>query len=221
MKKIKALLKKQEQVKWLFSGDSITHGALHTYGWRDYTELFSERIRWEMGRGFDIVIKTGISGTGTNSPLENFDTLIGQFKPHVVFLMFGGNDCKNQRTPPDKFAGNLKAIIGKVKNIGGLPVLQTTSPVIAELSPERAPYWDNYMDIVRDTAAAEKVPLIDHNALWKKNIKKQIFWMSDSLHPNQFGHMALARLICEELGIYDPKSNVCSMFFPGAAALEK
>jgi hypothetical protein len=62
MEKIKALIGGREPVRWVFSGDSITHGALHTFGLRDYTELFSERVRFEMGRGLDVVMKTAISG---------------------------------------------------------------------------------------------------------------------------------------------------------------
>ena len=46
----------------MFTGDSITHGALHTMGWRSYPEHFAERVRWELGRMRDIVINTGISG---------------------------------------------------------------------------------------------------------------------------------------------------------------
>ena len=44
METIRRLLSRDAPVKWLFTGDSITHGALHTIGWRDYTELFSERV---------------------------------------------------------------------------------------------------------------------------------------------------------------------------------
>jgi len=45
--KIKCRMSSDIPVKWLFAGDSITHGALHTWGWRDYTEHFSERIRYD------------------------------------------------------------------------------------------------------------------------------------------------------------------------------
>ena len=62
MNEIADLLRRDQPMKWLFAGDSITHGALHTLGWRDFTELFSERVRWELKRTRDFVIKTGISG---------------------------------------------------------------------------------------------------------------------------------------------------------------
>lgn len=42
---VRPLLKADRPLKWLFTGDSITHGALHTFGWRDYAELFAERVR--------------------------------------------------------------------------------------------------------------------------------------------------------------------------------
>ena len=107
MEKIKKMLSSEVPIRWVFSGDSITHGAFHTFGERDYTELFSERIRFDMHRSLDVIIKTAISGTDTSSPLNNFNTLIGQFTPHVVFLMFGMNDCSAEALPPEKFEQNL------------------------------------------------------------------------------------------------------------------
>ena len=47
---------------WLFYGDSITHGAAHTHGWRSFPEIFAERVRWEIHHMHDVVINTGISG---------------------------------------------------------------------------------------------------------------------------------------------------------------
>ena len=43
MEQIKRLLEREQALTWIFTGDSITHGAAHTIGWRDYTELFCER----------------------------------------------------------------------------------------------------------------------------------------------------------------------------------
>ena len=38
------LISRKEPVRWLFAGDSITQGARHTRGHRDYTQLFKERV---------------------------------------------------------------------------------------------------------------------------------------------------------------------------------
>jgi len=70
MERIKQLLQSDQPLKWLFYGDSITHGALHTFGWRDYTEHFTERVRFEMNRRRDIVIKTAFSGNSTKDLLD-------------------------------------------------------------------------------------------------------------------------------------------------------
>lgn len=66
-------LKEKDPLIWVFTGDSITQGAKHTQGYRSYPEIFSERIRWELGRGRDIIINTGISGNTTQTILDDFD----------------------------------------------------------------------------------------------------------------------------------------------------
>ena len=49
IEKIANLLSGKLPVRWIFTGDSITHGGLHLAGWRDYVQLFEERVRWELG----------------------------------------------------------------------------------------------------------------------------------------------------------------------------
>ena len=96
--KIDEMLKNKEvPLIWVFTGDSITHGAKHTHGYRSYPEIFAERIRWELGRTRDIVINTGISGNTTRVILNDLDWRISQFKPNVVSLMIGTNDCATGR----------------------------------------------------------------------------------------------------------------------------
>src|SRR5262249_8094820 len=90
---IKQLLAAREPVVRIFTGDSITHGALHTLGWRSYPEHFAERVRWELGRMRDVVINTGISGDQTGGLLADLDWRVLHFQPHVVSIMLGMNDC--------------------------------------------------------------------------------------------------------------------------------
>ena len=77
---------------WLFYGDSITHGAKHTHGWRDFTEIFAERLRWEMSLRQDVVINTGISGNSTVDLLNDYDWRVRHWQPNVVFILIGTND---------------------------------------------------------------------------------------------------------------------------------
>lgn len=216
MDKIKALLAGKDPVKWLFYGDSITHGAVHTWGERDYTELFTERVRFELGRSQDIVIKTAIDGNNTADLLASFDWRVAQFKPHVVFVMIGMNDCST--SDPEnlvRFSANLGLLADRFDEIGALPVYQTTCPIIPKSSPDREPHFDAYMDAVRSVAKERGIPLVDHTAWWKKHIGNHWYWMDNAFHPNGAGHRAFARLLFEELGIWDEKSNTGRMHIPG------
>jgi hypothetical protein len=39
--KIKARMAEKRPMTWVFTGDSITHGAVHTKGWRCFAEIFA------------------------------------------------------------------------------------------------------------------------------------------------------------------------------------
>ena len=54
--------KRYQPWTWVFYGDSITHGAVHTFSDRSFVELFHERLRGECGKKSDVVINSGSSG---------------------------------------------------------------------------------------------------------------------------------------------------------------
>ena len=215
MERIRTLLKSKEPVKWLFYGDSITHGALHTFGRRDYTELFSERVRFEMKRPLDVVINTAISGNNTGVLIRQFDWRVRQFEPHVVFLMIGMNDCSADiAISPDEFSANLDRLCDLIGEFGGLPVLQTTCPILPGTAPERQPHFPAYMEVIRDVARNRKLPLVDHERHWEANKEKHYYWMSNAFHPNAEGHRAFARFMFESLDIFDADAASCRFFIP-------
>src|SRR3954465_1714944 len=90
---IQRLLQGEHPLTWVFTGDSITHGALHTMGWRSYVEHFAERVRFELKRSRDIVVNTGISGNRMTNLLADAEWRVHRFQPQVVSLMMGMNDC--------------------------------------------------------------------------------------------------------------------------------
>ena len=214
MKRIKQLFKTATPVKWLFYGDSITHGSFHTHGWRSYSELFNERIRYELLRLQDIVINTAISGDTTNGLLSSFDWRVKQFTPDVIFLMIGMNDCCGGSLKRGVFEKNLNLLVDKFNELEAITVMQTTCPVISHNADEREPYQTyigNYMDTVRKVAAESNLPLIDHYAFWLKNVQSQLFWHSDAIHPNEYGHRVFSHYIFRCLGIFDEASPTCSL----------
>ena len=215
MDRIRQVLNSSSPAKWIFYGDSITHGALHTFGQRNYAELFSERLRFELGRAMDLVITSAISGDNTRGLLQNFDWRVGQFSPDVVLVMIGMNDCsENNDITLTQFGENLNQLVDRLDQTGAVVVLQTTCPILPGQAPDREPHLHAYMDAIRACAADRAVPFIDHTKLWQENIDKYSYWMSDAFHPNEYGHRAFADLLYREMGIHDRGSHACRLYYP-------
>lgn len=215
MERVRRILETKKPAKWIFYGDSLTHGALHTFGQRDYAELFAERLRFELARTMDIVITSAISGDSTRGLLQSFDWRVGQFDPEVVLIMIGMNDCSaNNEITVAEFSDNLTQLVQRLEQINAVPVLQTTCPILSGQAPDREPHIDAYMDAIRQAAAKHELPLVDHTAFWQQHIDKRSYWMSDAFHPNEYGHRAFAHLLYREFGIHDPDSHACRLYFP-------
>lgn len=215
---IQQKLKNEAPLTWVFTGDSITHGARHTYGWRSFPEHFSERIRWEMNRRLDYVINTGVSGDNSTNLLSQFDRRIGTLKPDVVFIMIGTNDSAQGSTGLEPYRANLLKLVARVRQIGGIPVLNTPNPILPEIGggkPRTA--LPDYVRAIREVAAQENVLVVDHWQHWKTakpEIDAMMEWLSDSVHPNHYGHIEMAKEIFRTLEIFDSDSNTCKLFVP-------
>ena len=90
---LRARARDSEPILWVFPGDSITHGWRHTMGWRDYTEIFSERVRGELRRLRDVVIKTAVKGWRVSDLRADLEWSVLQHRPHVLSIALGMNDC--------------------------------------------------------------------------------------------------------------------------------
>lgn len=209
--RFRALLKSKDNVTWVITGDSITHGALHTKGARDYAEQFNERVRWEMGRIRDVWINTGVSGEVTDGLLANWEFRVARFKPGFVSVNLGMNDCSG--LTPEKFRANLLEIIKRIRDLHAVPVLQVPNTVRA--GDPRAAKLPAFCKVIREVAGQEKVLLVDHNADWEKAAggpdKAKASWLNDPIHPNGVGQAEMAKTMFRDLGIFDPKSAVCRM----------
>lgn len=213
---IKAKLADKEPLIWVFTGDSITHGALHTYGWRSYVEHFQERIRFEMKRYTDIVINSGISGDTMKGITSRGDWRIFQFKPNIVSLKIGMNDCRDGEAGITFFKDSLKAFVEKTQKQKIILLLNTPNLIQFELDKARQGL-PLYVEAIREIAKEYKLPLVDHYDYWQKETKggaRMQMWLNDgSIHPNNFGHIVLARKIFQDLDAFDAKSVVCGRLF--------
>src|SRR4051794_36538354 len=160
---IKRLLEGKRALTWVFTGDSITHGALHTLGSRSYPEHFAERVRWELRRMRDVVINTGISGDRTGGLLKDLDWRVLRFQPQVVSVMLGMNDCASGEAGRETFRKNLQAIVKKVVDAGAIPLLNTPNTIYLKNARNRDDL-PAYADSVREVAAGSKLALVDHYA---------------------------------------------------------
>ncbi|MFN0052670.1 MAG: SGNH/GDSL hydrolase family protein [Planctomycetales bacterium] len=208
------LLRGVHPATWVFTGDSITHGALFTEGWRSYPEHFSERVRWELRRFHDVVINTAICGERSGGLLANLEQRVLRFRPDVVMVMVGMNDAVAGPSGRDDFRGNLVELVGRLREAGAIPVLQTPNLIYIPNCGNRGDV-PAYVEIIRVVAELVEVPLIDHWRHWetrKPEPDAVLGWLQDqSIHPNYMGHREMARLVCEALGIFDPASLTCSL----------
>jgi acyl-CoA thioesterase I len=207
------LTEKKNPLIWVFTGDSITHGAKHTEGYRSYPEIFAERIRWELGRTRDVVINTGISGNTTQTILDDFDWRVKQFKPAVVSLMIGTNDCAKTRVPVPLFEENLYRLVKQIRSLNAIPILHTPNIIIIEKDPVRSTFPE-YIPVIRKVCSKEKVILVDNYRHWQESLDNnsvEVYkeWLNDPLHPDGEGHSEIARLMFRELSIFDPAAPTC------------
>ena len=215
MERIIRLIKSKKRLKWLFYGDSITQGCYHTYGHRDFTELFAERIRFEMGRRLDVVINTAISGNTSRDLYDTFDWRVSQFSPDVVFIMVGMNDCDEQnRVTASDFRNNLLKFVCEVKKFNGQPVLQTPCAIRERQNEVKVKSFSGFIDILREISDSKNIPIIDHVKNWKKNVERAHLWMNDEMHPNLYGHRVIANYIFECMSMDEANYTTSNLFVP-------
>jgi lysophospholipase L1-like esterase len=215
--KIKSIFDNKTPSVWVFTGNSITQGAKHTHGWRSYPEIFAERVRWEMGRGTDVVINTAISGHTSQNILDDFQQRVARFQPNVVVLMIGTNDaCDDYRkVSVDQFEKNLIQLIGKIRAMDAVPVLLTPTPIIIEQAQSRK-NLEKYVIKIREVAEKNQVILVDNWTIWNTELQEkyhgEVFTklLDDPIHPNGLGHQELAKTLFKALFIFDVHSPVCN-----------
>lgn len=209
-------LKSGEPFTFVFFGDSITaqtdpEGGSFVSRFTDWTrKTYPERkVHYlKMTRdnkaytvatakkGEITIVMAGVGGDDTVRGLQRIDKHVLAHKPDIVVIMFGVND-ENRRgktnvVPPDKYALNLTAIVEKVREAGGEPLIMTTS--MKNLG------WDatvgnlhEYAAKAREVAKQNKVCLVDNFRAWENLPKRGYNYMiplgSCINHPNDMGHV--------------------------------
>ncbi len=213
--KIKELIKQAESSIWLFTGDSITEGGKHTSGWRSYPEIFAERVRSELGRNRDIVINTGMSGNICDNILEDFVWRVSQFKPAMVSVMIGTNDCVRTQISAQHFKDKLTLLVSRIRELNAIPILHTPNFLDVKQAPH-CKRLSEFVTVVRDVAQEVKTVLVDNWSYWQEatgddQSQSELYktWLADPVHPNNKGHRQIAQLLFKSIEIFDEKSFAC------------
>lgn len=216
LERINGLLgQKGSRVTWLFAGDSITHGAFHTHGARDYVEHFAERIRYELGRYFDTVVTTACSGWTVQNIKNELDWAILRHRPTIVSINVGMNDAKS--TSPEDFRRDLVQVVETIRSTTNAAlILHTPVRIHKKLDEQRPLRLEGIASVIRQLAEQTGAVLIDHDQHWAaaETEGRLPFWLGDAIHPNAVGHVVMAHLLLKQLGLWDDKSNVCRLFAP-------
>lgn len=207
---LRALISSDAPLTWVITGDSITQGMTHTNGSRAYPDHLHEIIRRDLARSRDALINTAISGHRLSDILEDFDHRVAQWRPTVVTLMIGTNDCAELPDRPAVSAGafelQVHEFLDRVRALEAIPVLQTPPPVDAANAPNRRRIGE-FVGAIRTAAEGSGTILVDHfarfTALFTALAKATGPWalMDDPFHPGALGHAAIAAELTEVLGV--------------------
>lgn len=217
--RISTILNSNTPATWVVTGDSITHGALHTHGWRSYPEHWTERVRWELGKpkNRDFVIDSGVSGATSAELVARFGEWVTAFSPQVVSIMIGTNDIATSGLGPEVYRANLVSLVRSVRALPGspVPVLQAPNPVDPAKWPGRVGL-SQYAQAMGEVAAQQNAVFVDHYNDWLNSNGGQVplSLLSDGLHPNERGHHRVVLKMIKDLRIFDAGSPVCSLHIP-------
>lgn len=146
-----------------------------------------------------------------------------------ICLEFGGNDCDFKwaeiaaapdaehlpNVPLAEFEERYRAMVGRIRSLGGKPVMLTLPPLLATrffdwisrgLDRDNILKWlgdvehiyrwhEMYNDVVCDIARSENVPLINIRRSFLRQNRYGDFLCEDGMHPNERGHVLISKTL--------------------------
>lgn len=212
----------EEPLTWLFTGDSITHGLVHTKGYDSVAQAFEKYVREDLGRADDVVINTGVSSTDSTWLLENIETRVTKYKPDIVSVMIGTNDVYTNvnnfhkdkdgqwvKITVDVYRQNLKNIVQKIReaNPDACIIFRSATPT---RQGGRDTYLTNgYLQAMEEVAKEDGgIIFVDQYYDWDKEIRtfpylwNANFYFNDTnLHPGAAGQLRMMQQFVRETGL--------------------
>lgn len=215
-----------------FLGDSVTQGCfecetdengIFTNTVNDYKACYTEQVRLIFADLFpDVpvsVINAGLSGTAAYQGLERLERDVLSFSPDLLVVMFGLNDCHQDRGSR-AYAADLGRIFDAAKNAGTEVVFITPnmmctyrSPLVrgAQLSDisdklikaQNDGTFEEYIEAAKEMCRSMNVRVCDYYKLWKEmahaGADTTALLANGINHPDRRMHRVLAELLVKTI----------------------
>lgn len=193
---------RQDKVKVIFFGDSITQAGVNPGG---YVKRIDSMARVQGKMNYDF-IGAGIGGNKIYDLYLRMEDDVLSKNPNVVVLYIGVNDVWHKAssgtgTDADKFAKFYQAVINKIK-AKNAKIILCTPAVIGEKtdgSNQQDGDLTEYSKIIRGLAQKNELPLvdlrkafIDYNNKNNKENKDRGILTTDRVHLNAIGNQLVA-----------------------------
>ncbi|MEI8139677.1 MAG: SGNH/GDSL hydrolase family protein [bacterium] len=212
-------MKLQKGSKLVMIGDSITDAGR--------TRPVAEGLFDPLGRGYSClvnallgssypelgirVVNMGCSGNTVRDLKARWQTDVVDLKPDWVSIMIGINDVWRQydcplqtewHVPIKEYEATLRELVkSTLPKVKGL-ILVTPYYIEANRRDPMRATMDKYGAVVKKIARENKTVLVDTQAAIDKILNTQysgtLAW--DRVHPNQVGHMVMAKAFVDALG---------------------
>ena len=171
----------------LCMGDSITKG---------YGVNIPYPTRLANNTGYSTV-NAGVGGVRSSYGLSHVDSLLAQYNPLNVLIMYGTNDANDQEHNMSDSADVIMQIAQRVRAYGAYPVIGTIPPQIGPraYNASRVRQYNGYL---RTRAAANGFALADIEAAFGSGAG---LMSSDGFHPNDSGAEVIAQTFATKVQI--------------------
>lgn len=212
--------------KIVFLGDSITQAGGYVSFTSYYLEkLFPKKTFDIYGLGLSSETVSGLSEenhAGGKFPrpclFERLGRLLERVKPDVVLACYGINDGIYKPLDAERFSAyqnGIKKLIDQCKTAGVKDIFLITPPIYDTTTK---PGEFNYDSVMTEYAAWEMslkspgVHVIDlHSAMRKARDARQEVFSRDHIHPNEEGHLFMAKTILAGLGVRAPDETLATV----------
>lgn len=214
---------------WLFMGDSITHGAMHTGGYDSVAQVFEKYLKEDLGRTDDIVINTAVSGSTAQSTIDRIEERLNKYTPDIVSIMIGTNDIGNNQYSAinsSQYTSRLETIVSAIRarNQDALIIFRSPTPANPTSHGNRTRHLESWMiQAMRRNAEKDgNILFIDQYTEWREELKvfpylynnaASDFYYNDALHPNEIGQLRMAKQFIRECGL-NTDTKIANLSYP-------